>query len=517
MPAKTRARRRKEMEEEADLPASGCPNLEDAILEGRKLIIASNRGPVTFQKDENGDITARRGGGGLVTALTGLVQHIEATWIASAMTEEDRAFKPEKIPLGKDGSQIEIEFVNPDGEAYDKYYNIISNPLLWFLQHNMWDIAKAPTIDRTIWDAWENGYVAINRMFAEAIARKIYTDNQPAIVMIQDYQLYLVSHFLRKRISSRSRHVLIHFIHIPWPGTEDWGVLPPTMREAILGGLCAVDLLGFQTREDGLNFIRTCQSHLVGAHVNFKKGRVWYRNHATYVRDFPISIDVRTLRQLSRSEEVARYREQIDEYAGDDALIVRIDRTEPSKNIVRGFQAMEELLELYPEYRNKVHFLAMLVPSRMEVVEYQNYLDELMAAAGRVNAKYGDSEWEPVRVMVGENYPRAVATLQRYDILLVNSIADGMNLVAKEGPIVNQKNGVVILSERTGARQQLEEGAIVISPCDIYATAQAMHRALLMSQEERRRRIDHLVRIIEENDINAWLCAQLQAIGNLFL
>ena len=153
----------------------------------------------------------------------------------------------------------------------------------------------------------------------------------------------------------------------------------------------------------------------------------------------------------------------------------------------------------------------------MEVAEYQDYLDELMAAAGRVNAKYGDSEWEPVRVMVGENYARAVAALQRYDILMVNSIADGMNLVAKEGPIVNQMDGVVILSERTGARQQLEEGAIVISPCDIYATAQAMHRGLVMNLEERQRRGDHLKKIIEENDINAWLCSQLQAIGRLVL
>ncbi|MEJ2598887.1 MAG: trehalose-6-phosphate synthase [Anaerolineales bacterium] len=505
------------MDEEADLPARGCPSLEERILEGRRLIIASNRGPVSFQKDENGEINAQRGGGGLVTALTGVVRHVEATWISSAMTEEDRAFNPKKVPLGAGDDQIEIEFVAPDAETYDKYYNIISNPLLWFLQHNMWDIATAPTIDRTIWDAWENGYVAINRMFADAIIHKIYANTQPAIVMIQDYQLYLVPYFLRKRISRRSKHILVHFIHIPWPGTEDWGVLPPVMREAILEGLCAVDLLGFQTRDDGLNFIRTCQSHLEGAHVNFKKGRVWYRNHATYVRDFPISIDVPALRKLSASEDVRRYGEQIDEYAGDAALIVRIDRTEPSKNIVRGFQAMEELLELYPEYRKKVHFLAMLVPSRMEVAEYQDYLDELMAAAGRVNANYGDSEWEPVRVMVGENYPRAVAALQRYDILLVNSIADGMNLVAKEGPIVNQKNGVEILSERTGARQQLEEGAIVISPCDIYATAQAMHQALMMHEAERLRRSARLVQIVEENDINAWLCAQLEAIGRLVL
>jgi trehalose 6-phosphate synthase len=505
------------MEDESNLPSDGCSSSEEAILEGRRLIIASNRGPVTFQKDEDGNITAHRGGGGLVTALTGLVRHIDAAWIASAMTDEDRAFKPEKVPLGSEDAQIEIEFVQPDPEAYDKYYNVISNPLLWFLQHNMWDIARAPTFDRNTWDAWENGYVAVNRMFAEAIARKIYADKQPAIVMIQDYQLYLVPFYLRKRVSSRSKHVLVHFVHIPWPGTEDWGVLPPAMRQAILNSLCCVDLLGFQTREDGLNFIRTCQSHLEGAHVNFSKGRVWYRNHATYVRDFPISIDVKALRELSQTEEVARFREQIDDYAGSNDLIVRIDRTEPSKNIVRGFQAMEEMLELYPEHRNKVHFLAALVPSRMEVAEYQDYLDELMAAAGRVNAKYGDSEWEPVRVMVGENYDRAIAALQRYDILLVNSIADGMNLVAKEGPIVNQMDGVVILSERTGARQQLEEGAIVISPCDIYATAQAMHRGLAMNRDDRKWRADRLKKIIAENDINAWMCSQLQAIGRLVL
>jgi trehalose 6-phosphate synthase len=509
--------RSKEMEEDSDLPSTGCSSLEESILERRRLIIASNRGPVTFQTDEDGNVAAHRGGGGLVTALTGLVRHIDASWISSAMTDEDRAFKPEKVSLGSEGDQIEIEFVQPDADAYDKYYNVISNPLLWFLQHNMWDIAKAPTFDRNTWDAWENGYVAVNRMFAEAIARKIYAGKQPAIVMMQDYQLYLAPYYLRKRVSTRSKHILMHFIHIPWPGTEDWGVLPPVMRKAILEGLCSVDLLGFQTRDDGLNFIRTCQSHLEGAHVNFTKGRVWYRNHATYVRDFPISIDVHGLRELSGSEEVARFREQIDEYAGEAELIVRIDRTEPSKNIVRGFQAMEEMLELYPEHRNKVLFLAVLVPSRMEVAEYQDYLDELMAAAGRVNAKYGDSEWEPVRVMVGENYPRAVAALQRYDILLVNSIADGMNLVAKEGPIVNQKDGVVIISERTGARQQLEEGAIVISPCDIYATAQAMHRGLVMNREDRQRRGNHLIKIVEENDIKAWLCSQLEAIGRLVL
>jgi trehalose 6-phosphate synthase len=173
------------------------------------------------------------------------------------------------------------------------------------------------------------------------------------------------------------------------------------------------------------------------------------------------------------------------------------------------------MLELYPEHHGKVKFLALLVPSRLGVDEYQGYLDELMAAAGQVNAKYGDSEWEPVRMLVGESYPRAVAALQLYEVLLVNAIADGMNLVAKEGPIVNQREGVLILSERAGARQQLESGAIIVSPCDVYATAEALHQALVMPSEERQERSARLRWLIEREDIADWLCRQLQAVIEL--
>jgi trehalose 6-phosphate synthase len=330
--------------------------------------------------------------------------------------------------------------------------------------------------------------------------------------MLQDYHLYLVPLFLRQRFPRGKRITLLHFIHIPWPGSELWGMLPPGMRKPILESLCMVDLLGFQTREDRLNFIRTCESFLPGAQVSYKSGRVHYQRRTTYVRDFPISIDVKALRKLAISKEVANHRALLQGRFGQRRLIVRVDRTEPSKNIVRGFQAYEEMLDLYPEHREKVQFLAILVPSRMEVVEYQSYLDELMAAAGRINVKFGDSEWEPVRVLVGENYARAVAAMQLYDVLLVNSIADGMNLVAKEGPVVNRKNGVLVLSGRTGARQQLEDGALVISPCDIYATAQALHQALTMPEDEREERCRRLVSSIEREDINDWLCKQLEMI-----
>jgi trehalose 6-phosphate synthase len=335
--------------------------------------------------------------------------------------------------------------------------------------------------------------------------------------MLQDYHLYLAARRVRDSLPPRARPPLLHFIHIPWPGPEYWQILPPNMRFSILDSLCAVDILGFQTKDDGLNFIRSCESFLPKSHVNFKHGRIWYRNHATYVRDFPISIDVDSIQNQVHSPEVEEYRSEIETNTAGHKVIVRVDRIEPSKNIVRGFLAFEELLDLHPEHCGEVQFLAYLVPSRMGVEEYNEYLDKINATAGRVNAKYGDSDWEPVRVIIGENYERALAALQLYDVLLVNAIADGMNLVAKEGPIINQKDGVLILSERAGAKQQLGVGAIVIPPCDVYATAESMHQALTMSEPEKKEKSRHLKWIIEKEDIVDWLCRQLQTIEELGL
>lgn len=496
-----------------------CSTLQAEILSRRSLIIAANRGPVTFRYGEDGKMLAQRGGGGLVTALLGLARHVEAVWVASAQTEADRAWREGRLPLGEEApneANIRVRFILPEPESYEGYYNVIANPLLWFLQHSMWDFGRAPTIDSSTWKAWE-GYRAVNRQFADAIGDEILDSDPPSLVMLQDYQLYLAPYFIRQKVRTGKRYALVHFIHIPWPGEGSWALLPPKMRVSILEGLCAVDLLGFQTREDALNFIRTCESHLPHAHIKYRYGRIWYRNHATHVRDFPISIDVPALQHEAASPEVAAHRQHFEERFGSRQLIVRVDRTEPSKNIVRGFQAFDEMLDLHPEHCNKVEFLALLVPSRMGVEEYQDYLDELMAAAGRVNVKHGNSEWEPVRVIVGENYPRAVAALQMYDVLLVNSIADGMNLVAKEGPIVNQCSGAVVLSERTGARQQLEQGALVISPCDVYATAEALHQALTMPAAERGERAERLRRLVEREDITDWLCRQLETIQELGL
>lgn len=491
--------------------------VEEDVLDQTSVIIASNRGPVTFHQNQQGEIFSVRGSGGLVTALVGLVRKIDATWISCALTEEDINWKEGIVSLSEEGDSVKIRFISPEKNAYDDYYNVIANPLLWFLQHSMWNLPRAPVINRRTWQAWDHGYVQVNKLFSQAIIRELYTTPRPTLVMLQDYHLYLAANFIRNSLPPKKRPTILHFTHIPWPGPEYWGILPPTMRQAIIEGLCAADVLGFQTNADALNFLRTCQAYLPRASVRYKPQRIWYRNHATYTRDFPISIDIKSLRALAETEEVRKYLSEIESILNGRQMVLRIDRMEPSKNIVRGFQAFEEMLELHPEYHEKVTFLALLVPSRMDVEEYQTYLDDLMAAAGHVNATFGTQDWEPVRVLVGENYARAVAAMKLYDVLLVNSIADGMNLVAKEGPVINQRNGVLILSERTGAREQLGEGAIVISPCDVYATAEAMHQALSMDAGNRQEQAARLRWLIEREDINDWLCKQLDTITELNL
>lgn len=492
-----------------------CQDIQDNVLSQRNLVIVSNRGPYSFHLDENNDFQLKRSRGGLVTALLGLANQVESTWISCAMNDDDRTWYNGTVPTAGDDSSLEVCFLRPDPEAYQCYYQKIANPLLWFLQHTMWDFMYAPTFNRETWEAWDEGYCLVNSLFAEAVHKQVMNNPGQTIVMFQDYHLYLAARYLREKEMEGKDPIITHFIHIPWPGPEDWGLLPGKMRRQILDGLCAVDLLGFQTHEDALNFLRTCESLLPDARVNYRKGKVEWHHHVTHVRDFPISIDVKALKEESRTDEVRQFHQQLMEQFGGRKLIVRIDRVEPSKNIVRGFQAFDELLEVYPQFKGKVQFLVLLVPSRLEVEEYQDYLNEIMAAAGSVNAKFGSPDWEPVRVLVGESYPRAVAAMQLYDVLLVNPVADGMNLVAKEGPIVNKKNGVVILSERAGAHQQLGPNSLVISPLDVSATADAMRLALTMPLNERKERASNLRRDIEKEDIYSWLCWQLDMLQEI--
>jgi trehalose 6-phosphate synthase len=469
------------------------------------VVIASNRGPFTFQKKGRG-FSVERGAGGLVTALGALAERHEVLWVASAMSEDDRLWSQQRQGKVEKVEGILLKLVEPNLEDYEGYYNEIANPLLWFIQHQLWDIPRSPSITERTWSAWEQGYLPVNKLFAEAIAESVKDSDRQVIVLPQDYHLYMVPHYLRKLLGERAQ--IQPFVHIPWPGPDAWRIMPPAMRDAMLSSLLESDRVGFQTQKDAFNFVQCCRFYL-GAHAHGRRDAVEYKDRDVGAVSYPISVDTEKLKQLTEEQVTALERSQLVNAVGDRQVILRVDRIEPSKNNLRGLQAYRTLLEKYPEHRGRVQMLALLVPSRMEVDQYQNYLSEVMAEAGLINATYSDSIWEPVRIIVGDNYTRAIAAMQMYDVLLVNPIADGMNLVAKEGVLVNRKHGVLLLSEYAGAFYELGEFALTISPFDVYSTAEALHKALSMPMDERRKRAEALRAIVMKNDVREWFAAQV--------
>jgi trehalose 6-phosphate synthase len=469
------------------------------------IIIASNRGPFSFHKRGKG-FSVDRGAGGLVTALGALAERHEVLWVASAMSEDDRLWSQQHDGQVQKVEGIRLKLVEPKLEDYEGYYNEIANPLLWFIQHQLWDIPRAPSITEHTWSAWEQGYKPVNELFAQAIAEAIGDTQRPVIVLPQDYHLYMTPHYLRALVGERVQ--IQPFVHIPWPGPDAWRILPQPMRDSILSSLLESNRVGFQTDKDAFNFIQCCRFYL-GAHAHGRRDAAEYNGRDVRAVTYPISIDVEKLKQLADEQVTKLERSQLLNTVGDRDVILRVDRIEPSKNNLRGLQAYRTLLEKYPEHRGKVQLLALLVPSRMEVDQYQNYLSEIMAEAGLINAHYSDSIWEPVRIVVGDNYVRAIAAMQLFDLLLVNPIADGMNLVAKEGVLLNRKNGVLLLSEYAGAFYELGEHALTVSPFDVYGTAEAMHTALTMSMSEREKRAKALREIVTKDDVREWFAAQV--------
>ena len=436
-----------------------------------RLIIVSNRGPVTYDRDANGARVERRGAGGLVTALRGLREHHDVTWIASATTDEDRVVAGE----GWHG----VVMVAHDPQAYDLYYNVVANPMLWFIQHSLWGPATTPVVGRELHEAWHQGYETVNRRFAEAVVAEL--DNDPdATVFFHDYHLYLAPRMVRElRPDAR----LAHFVHIPWP--VDWTVLPVAMRRAVHEGLLANDVVGFHTARWARNFERSCDD------VCGSCGRTEVTNH-------PISIDVDEFERLRDSERVLAAEDALQR---PEKLVVRVDRTDPSKNIVRGLRAFGILLDEHPEWRGRVKLLARLDPSREKIAEYLTYREAIDAEARAVGERHPGA----VELQVADAFPQSVAAYKQYDVLFVNPVYDGMNLVAKEGPLVNERDGVLVLSENAGAHDELGEWAVTVNPFDVWEQAEALHAALSMDAGERRRRAGAIRSQVRENDVAKWV------------
>ncbi len=472
------------------------------------LVLVSNRGPVTFQDDGS----LKRGGGGLVTALTGLASHRESVWIASSMTQGDAerarhaGGKPFTVESPAGGS-YRVRFVDSDPDAYDRFYNVFANPMLWFIQHYLWDLSNAPDVRRHEVEAFEWGYNVVNEDLATAVIDQVEGLAEP-VVMVHDYHLYTLPGLVRK---ARPDAFLHHFVHIPWTQPDAWRVLPTRIRNDIYEGLLANDIIGFHTQAYRRNFLQCCRD-LMGLDVDFERGIVWNTgDHEVWVRAYPLPIDAAATRRVAESERTREFERELLRRRRNH-LILRVDRADLSKNVLRGFSGFDLFLEQHPEFRERVTFMAQLMPSRTDVPEYAEYLERIEALVAVVNHRHGTPDWMPIQLKLRDDLEEAVAAYKHYDVLLVNAMFDGMNLVAKEGPVVNSRDGVSILSENTGAHEELGEFALSVNPFDIQELADSIHAALTMRPEERARRAEGLREIITGRNPGDWIDDQLADI-----
>ena len=452
----------------------------------RKLIVVSNRGPISYGR-EGGARIAKRGAGGLVTALAPLVSHHDVTWIASAISDEDRAVAATGTidETARDGARYRLRLVAHQSSAYDLYYNVIANPALWFVQHGLWDRKHDP--DRDLRPAWDEGYLPVNAAFAGAVVEELEREPEAA-VFFHDYHLYVAPALVRAR---RPDAALAHFTHIPWVGADGWSVLPESIVRPIHEGLLACDVAGFHTQRWRHAFLDSCRG--LGLDPDERR-----------VTAHPISIDPAEFEGLAGSEPVlAREREL--EAERPERLILRVDRTDPSKNVPSGFEAFQLLLERRPDLLGRVGMLALLDASRQDIPEYVEELRRIEDAAAAVEAAFPGA----LTLRVADDFPASIAAYKQFDVLLVNAVMDGLNLVAKEAPLVNTRVGVVALSVNAGAFEELGDWVVPVEPLELDAIADALEDALALAVDERSARQQAIRAHVHEHDLRAWIAAQL--------
>jgi trehalose 6-phosphate synthase len=519
--------------------------LQDLLGPDGRLFVVSNRGPVSFDLDASapGGLVASRGAGGLVTALAELGRHAPVTWIAAAISEGDRAASPALrstrigrrrariVPANPDpdlptidaahvralveevmpGQDLRLELVSLDRSVFEPFYHVVSNPFLWFLQHRMFAPAYGPNVDSTLLAAWTGGYRPANEALAAAVVRAVGDEKRP-IIMLQDYHLYLAAAPIRRALPGAT---ILHFNHIPWPAAGEWLMLPTRMRRSICEGLLECDLIGLQTDRYASDFLDTVATSVPEARVDPDSRTIRWHDRRIPVRTYPISVDPEGLARFAGSpaveERVARLRERL-ERAGNPRLIVRADRIEPSKNALRGFLAFEELLNRRPSMREHVRFLAVMASTRTEVPEYAEYAAAVREVVARING-LSDPDDAPIWISDGSDYAMAIAAMRVADVVLVNPLVDGMNLVAKEAVLVGQRDPALVLSATAGAAEQLAADALVVAPADIVGTARQLQRALEMPANERRHHLRRLRQSVRHEDVRWWLDRQLRDLA----
>jgi trehalose 6-phosphate synthase len=394
------------------------------------------------------------------------------------MTDEDRAVARERAGA-VDAGGYRLRLVEHDPDAYERFYTVAANPTLWFVHH---DLAGADLGARFA-DAWRNGYVPVNEGFADAVVDELERAPEAAVFM-HDYHLYVAPRLIRAR---RPDVRTSHFLHIPWPEPAAWLALPEAIRGEILDGLLANDVVGFHTDRWRRNFLAA-----VGRRCPIR------------VTAHPIGIDPAEFDRLREDANVAERKRELA--AGrPDFLVLRVDRTDPAKNVVRGFEALALMLGRHPELQGRVRLLALLDPSRLDIPQYAAYRDAIEREAAAVEVRFPGA----VDLRIADDFVQSVAAYTQYDALLVNAVYDGLNLVSKEAPYVNERNGVVILSANAGSVEELGDWALEVDPLDVSGQADALYRAFTMSADERRRRATAIRDHVRTHDQSEWIAAQL--------
>jgi trehalose 6-phosphate synthase len=451
-----------------------------------ELVVASNRGPVQFEVDDDGNLTAGRGAGGMVAALGPALAGQAGTWVAAAISEGDRVaarrvarsgrLRPVELAQGL----VRLRSLVLDPREYAGYYNRVANRTIWFLHHYLFDVPRHPRFDGSFRTAWRH-YEDVNRAFAAACDDEVDRGGE---VFAQDYHLALLPAMLRQR---RPDLRIAHFTHCPWADPGYFMMLPSRVAGGILEGMLGADLLGFLSPRWARNFLHCCLE--AGYRVDFGQSAVEAGDgRRVRVRTYPLGVDGEALRELAAQVDVRAQERVVADLARGRRLIVRVDRMELSKNILRGLEGYGMFLERSPRARGRVVHYALAYPSRRDLPEYQAYTAEVKHMADAINERFRTRSWEPVLLELRDNYPRALAAMAAADVLVVNPVWDGMNLVAKEGPVVSRRDLALILSRNAGAADDLGPGALLVNPFDTAELAEATATALELSPDERAKR-----------------------------
>jgi trehalose 6-phosphate synthase len=496
----------------------------------QRVLVASNRGPVSYEFGADGNLTSKRGGGGLIAGLMSGLAAVGAgdqvTWTCAALSDADRAAARQQHGAGVNGSpELPVCMLDIPQHTFECAYNSVANAALWFVHHMLFDTPNQPQFGLAFRQDWD-AYVDYNRAFADAlVAQAGHRPVPPGGVraLIQDYHLALAPRMLRDRADGRSPGLRIaHFSHTPWAPPAYYQMLPDEAGRAVLDGMLGADHVGFLCDRWAAAFLDCCQAFL-GADVDLDPlagaggtagplARVSYRDHVTEVAVHPLGVDAPALRARAQADDVRAHIETLGRAADGRRLIVRIDRTELSKNIVRGLAAYRELLVTRPEWRGRVVHLAFAYPSRSAVPEYRAYTDRMQRLARQISEEFGTADWNPLILEVKDDYPRSLAACALADVLLVNPIRDGMNLVAQEGPVLSERGCALVLSREAGAASTLGDDALIVNPFDISETAEALHQALLMPDAERQRRSAALAATAASWPPARWLGDQLASL-----